>query len=54
MPKKKQQESPEDQVRRFEAEVQKMIGAGELNPTEADQKLERLLALTAKLQPKRA
>lgn len=41
MPKKKQEESPEDQAKRFEAEVQRLIDAGELNPTEADERFER-------------
>ena len=36
MPAKKQNETPEQQSARFRAEVERMIAAGELNPTEAD------------------
>lgn len=42
MPKKKRKETQAEQSARFEAEVQKMIDAGELSPTEADKALERL------------
>lgn len=44
MPKQKRKETQEEQSARFKAEVQKMIDAGELNPTEADKALERLVA----------
>jgi hypothetical protein len=44
MPKKKEQVSPEEQVRRFEAEVQRLIDAGELKPTEADERFERVMS----------
>lgn len=40
MAKKKNLENPEDQVKRFEAEVQRLIDAGELNPTEAERELD--------------
>lgn len=53
MPKKKQTESPEDQVKRFEAEVQKLIDAGELNPTEADKMFERTVREIAFNKPSR-
>lgn len=43
MPKKKQPESQERQSARFRAEVERMIAAGELNPTEADDALVRLI-----------
>lgn len=42
MPKKKRSETPEEQSARFRAEVERMIAAGELNPTDADAILERL------------
>lgn len=37
MPKKKTQETQEEQSRRFRAEVERMVKDGELNPTEADE-----------------
>jgi hypothetical protein len=43
MAKKKSQESSEDQVKRFEAEVQRLIDAGELNPTKAEERLQQLI-----------
>jgi len=43
MPKKKNPESPEDQAKRFMEEVQRRIDAGELNPTEADTALDKLV-----------
>lgn len=39
MPKKKIQETPEDQSERFRKEAQKLIDAGALNPTEAEKRL---------------
>ena len=44
MPKKKTPESQKDQSARFRAEVERMIEAGELNPTEADEALGKLVA----------
>lgn len=41
MPKRKQTEAPEEQSERFRKEVQRLIDAGELNPTEADAAFER-------------
>ena len=44
MPKKKHKETPEEQSARFRAEVERMIEAGELSPTDADAALDRLVA----------
>ena len=43
MPKKKRKETQAEQSARFQAEVEKMIADGELNPTEADEALDRLV-----------
>jgi hypothetical protein len=43
MPKKKNPESPEDQAKRFKAEVERLIAAGELSPTAADAALDKLV-----------
>ena len=43
MPKKKEPESQSEQSARFRAEVERLIAAGELNPTEADDALDRLV-----------
>jgi hypothetical protein len=43
MPKKKHNETPEEQSARFRAEVARMIAAGELSPTDADAALDRLV-----------
>ena len=43
MPKKKLKETQEEQSARFRAEVEKLIAAGELSPTEADEAFERLV-----------
>jgi hypothetical protein len=47
MAKKKREESPEEQAKRFEAEVQRLIDADELSPIEADERfgvaLDRIL-----------
>jgi len=50
MPKKKQGETPEEQSARFRAEVERLIAAGELNPTDADERFDRLVRST--LAPK--
>lgn len=48
MPKaKKSKETPEQQTARFRAEVERMIAAGELNPTEAEGALDRLVKRTS-------
>ena len=49
MPKKKSKETQEEQSARFRAEVERLIAAGELSPTEAD---ERFQALTHALRAK--
>lgn len=43
MPKKQQNETPEEQSARFKAEVERLIAAGELSPTDADEALDRLV-----------
>jgi hypothetical protein len=43
MPKKKMPESQSEQSARFRAEVERLIAAGELNPTEADNMIDRLV-----------
>lgn len=43
MPKKKNQETQAEQSARFLAETEKLIAAGELNPTEAEKALDRLV-----------
>ena len=42
MPKKKHKETPEEQSARFRAEVERLVAAGELSPTEADEALDQL------------
>ena len=42
MPKKVQSETQAEQSARFREEAEKLIEAGELNPTEADDALDRL------------
>lgn len=43
MPTKKQHESQAKQSARFRSEAQKLIDAGELDPTEADAAMDRLV-----------
>jgi hypothetical protein len=43
MPKAKNKITPEEQRKRFEEEVRKRIAAGELNPTDADEALDKLV-----------
>ena len=43
MAKKKNEESPEEQFRRFQETVQSLVDAGELSPTEADERFERAM-----------
>ena len=44
MPKKKEPpETLEDQGERFRSEVERLIAAGELNPTDADAAMERTM-----------
>lgn len=44
MPKKKKAESQAEQSARFRAEVERLVAAGELNPTEADEALSALVS----------
>lgn len=48
MPKKQHSETPEEQSARFRAEVERMIAAGELSPTEASDAVDRLIRREAK------
>jgi hypothetical protein len=44
MPKRKEPPpTPEDQSERFRSEVERLIAAGELNPTDADAAMERAM-----------
>ena len=43
MPKKQNKETPKQQAARFAAEVERLIAAGELSPTEADAALDSLV-----------
>lgn len=43
MPKKQHSETPEEQSARFRAEVERLIAAGELSPTDAAEALDRLV-----------
>ena len=51
MPKKKKPETPEVQSARFRAEVERLVAAGELNPTEADEAVDRIISKQAKATP---
>jgi hypothetical protein len=53
MPKAKPKPPPSDQIKRFRAEVQRMIDAGELSPTDADAAFDRVV-LAAKGDSKSA
>lgn len=43
MPKQKNALSPKEQSERFRAEIQRLVAAGELSPTDADATLDRLV-----------
>lgn len=43
MPKAKKKDDPKAQKERFEKAVQELVDAGELNPTEAERKLDELV-----------
>lgn len=43
MPKAKNKLTQEEQRKRFEAEVARLVSAGELSPTEADETLDQLV-----------
>ena len=51
MPKKKRQESQAEQSKRFKAHAQKLIDAGELNPTEAEAAVARLVRRSTRQPP---
>lgn len=51
MPKKKKPGSQKEQSERFAAEVERMIAAGELSPTEADAVLDGLVRRANSPQP---
>lgn len=44
MPKKKKQETPDEQSARFVSDSEAMIRTGELDPTEADAALDKLVS----------
>lgn len=50
MPKKKTQDTQAEQSARFHAEVERLIAAGELNPTEADSVLDALIRKQGKAE----
>ena len=50
MAKKAKQESQAEQSERFRKFVQELVDAGELNPTEADAKFERLVKAAGRSQ----
>jgi hypothetical protein len=54
MPKKQNRETPEEQSERFKREAQRLIDAGELNPTEADEAIERILRQSSGSAPSEA
>jgi polyhydroxyalkanoate synthesis regulator phasin len=47
MPKKKNQETQEEQSERFRQTVRDLVDAGELNPIEADKALDGLVSKAA-------
>ncbi len=47
MPKRKEMLSPEEQSERFKQEAQRLIDAGELDPTEADAVMDKLVRKSA-------
>lgn len=48
MPKKAKTETDQEQSQRFKREAQKLIDAGELSPTEAQEALDSLVRRSAK------
>lgn len=48
MPKKKPGMTPEEQFERFKRDAERLIEAGELNPTEADAALDALVRKSTK------
>jgi hypothetical protein len=51
MPKKKRQETQAERSARFKKDARKLIAAGELNPTDAIEALDKLLRQSAKHAP---
>ena len=51
MPKKQNKETPKQQAARFAAEVEKLVSAGELSPTDAEAVLDRLVACAREDRP---
>jgi len=51
MPKAKNKLTPEEQRKRFEAEVERLIEAGELNRTDADAALDSLVRKSGPSRP---
>ena len=51
MPKKQDRETPEEQSERFKRDAQKLIDAGELNPTEAEAAVDRVVRTSAPRRP---
>lgn len=47
MPKKKLKETQAEQSKRFKEEAEKLIADGELNPTEAEGALDKLVSSTS-------
>ncbi len=43
MPKRKKEESQKEQSERFRRAVQELVDAGELSPTEAEERFERVM-----------
>jgi polyhydroxyalkanoate synthesis regulator phasin len=43
MPKKKHPETPEEQSKRFQAEAERLIAAGELDPDEAERAVDQMV-----------
>jgi len=52
MPKKQSEESPQEQSERFRKAVQDMVDAGELNPTEAEDRFGQALQRIVRELPK--
>ena len=48
MPKAKHTPSPAEQKKRFQAEVQRLINAGDLDPEKAEEALDKLVRRSAK------
>ena len=48
MPKKNSHETQAEQSARFLAEVERLVAAGELNPTEAEEALDKLVRTSSR------